>query len=295
MATALSGEISYESILARAANYNRQLQIDKKSRLPFLDNATGIAQRPCYLLRKDDERYLSPLDDRIFAYYPHKWKKTKKNILSHSSVVRSADQYNNNARAADLFSGSGLSAQDAFWRELDDEDSHSTWATNPVYDIDSEGSELADETYGGRRKKRRTRTPRSAKPYANQGLTPIGRRRAATNSYYSNYTNGSVVYDEESNDKFSNPQFVCEACGMRYKTKTGLNYHYNSQHMANSSHSKKPNPLPAVRNNQSLPHTSVNTGLLSALIENTPRDRDRSATCNNNSRNLPSTMLIRKG
>ncbi|CDS39921.2 unnamed protein product [Echinococcus multilocularis] len=291
MAAALSSEISYESILARTASYNRQLQIDKKNRLPFLDNATGIAQRPCYLQRKDEERYLSPLNDKVFAYHPQRWKKTKKNVISHSSVVRSVDQYNNNARAADLFSGGGLSAQDALWRELDDEDSHSTWATNPVYDIDSEGSELADETYGGRRKKRRTRGPRSAKPNANQGLTPTGRRRAATNSYYSNYTNGSIVYDEESNDKFPNPQFVCEACGMRYKTKTGLNYHYNSQHVANNSHSKKPNQLSTVRNNQSLPHTSVNTGLLSALIENTPRDKDRSTTYNSNSRNLPSTII----
>lgn len=196
MAAALSSEISYESILARTANYNRQLQIDKKGRLPFLDNATGIAQRPCYLLRKDDERYLSPLNDKVFAYYPHKWKKTKKNVISHSSVVRSADQYNNNARAgnekhaltnffiADLFSGGGLSAQDALWRELDDEDSHSTWATNPVYDIDSEGSELADETYGGRRKKRRTRVSHSLRPLSTN-LGPTFRQTVRESRPYS--------------------------------------------------------------------------------------------------------------
>lgn len=51
----------------------------------------------------------------------------------------------------------GISSQDALWKELDDEDSRSTWATGPVYDIDSEGSELADESYGGRRRKRKAK------------------------------------------------------------------------------------------------------------------------------------------
>uniref|UniRef100_A0A5K3EVU7 C2H2-type domain-containing protein n=1 Tax=Mesocestoides corti TaxID=53468 RepID=A0A5K3EVU7_MESCO len=262
-----------------------------------------IAQRPCFLQRKDDERYLSPLGYKVFTYYPHRWKKTKRNILSHSSVVRSAEQYNSNSRAVDLFSGAGLSAQDALWRELDDEDSRSTWATNPVYDIDSEGSELADETYGGRRKKRRTRTPRSLRPNATPSSTAsTGRRRAAANVYYTSYTNGGTPLDDDSNDKFSNPQFICDVCGMRYKTKTGLNYHYNSQHVNNNPQSKKlgrPEQLSTPKNSQSLLQTSVNTGLLSALIENTPSERDRivnrSNSYNSNSRNLPSTMLIRKG
>ncbi len=99
MAATLTNEINYETILARAASYNRQLQLDKKSRLPFVDNATGIAQRPCLLQRKEVERYTSPLADKVFAYCPQKWKKTKRNFLAHSAVVRSVDQYNNNARA----------------------------------------------------------------------------------------------------------------------------------------------------------------------------------------------------
>nr|CDS28775.1 Zinc finger PHD finger [Hymenolepis microstoma] len=284
MAGGLSNEVSYESILARTANYNRQIITDKQNRLPFLDNATGIAQRPCQLQRKDEERYLSPLNDKVFTYCAHRWKKTKKNTLSHSSVVRSVDQFNNNARAA----------QDALWRELDDEDSRSTWATNPVYDVDSEGSEQADETYGGRRKRRKTRGPRSSKQNVSQISTPAsGRRRAATNSYYSSYTNGNSIYEEDSNEKYPSAQFVCEVCGGRYKTKTGLNYHYNSQHSGITSQPKKAlqvgTPKAVSNNGQSLPHTSVNTGLLSALIENTS---DRTpVTYNSNTRNIPSTIL----
>lgn len=99
MAGGLSNEVSYESILARTANYNRRLITDKQNRLPFLDNATGIAQRPCQLQRKDEERYPSPLNNKVFTYCAHRWKKTKRNTLSHSSVVRSVDQFNNNARA----------------------------------------------------------------------------------------------------------------------------------------------------------------------------------------------------
>lgn len=42
-------------------------------------------------------------------------------------------------------------------RENEDDDSRSTWAAGPEFDVDSDTSELLDETYGSRRRRRRTR------------------------------------------------------------------------------------------------------------------------------------------
>lgn len=49
-------EYNYDKLLDLTARYNRRLLSDKLSRLPFLDNATGIAQRPCLLYRNSYER-----------------------------------------------------------------------------------------------------------------------------------------------------------------------------------------------------------------------------------------------
>ncbi|VDQ08651.1 unnamed protein product [Trichobilharzia regenti] len=47
-----------------------------------------------------------------------------------------------------------------------------------------------------------------------------GRRRSA----YSGF-------DDDSNDRQTSlPVFLCEFCGVRYRSRAGLNYHINSQH-----------------------------------------------------------------
>ncbi|VDL96489.1 unnamed protein product [Schistocephalus solidus] len=127
----------------------------------------------------------------------------------------------------------GFASHDLMWRDLDDEDSHSTWATGPIGDVDSDGSEFADETYGSRRKKRKTRSSRLSRSTTAPGGSALGNRRKAamSNSTYMSYSNGGLPLDEDSNDKSAHIQhFVCEICGSRYKSRTGLNYHMNAQH-----------------------------------------------------------------
>ncbi|KAA0189038.1 Zinc finger protein ubi-d4 [Fasciolopsis buskii] len=177
-------EYNYDKLLDLTARYNRRLLSDKLSRLPFLDNATGIAQRPCLLYRNSYER---------------------------EEVVHAP-------------------SQDVNSRENEDDDSRSTWAAGPEFDVDSDTSELLDETYGSRRRRRRTRVSsqqvqRISRINRSFGTTGSSGRRRSQN--YPNYN----VYDEDSNDKpVSTAVFICDVCGVRYKSRTGLNYHYNSQH-----------------------------------------------------------------
>ncbi|CAL8091920.1 unnamed protein product [Calicophoron daubneyi] len=261
-------EYSYDKLLNLTAAYNRRLQNDKISRLPFLDNATGIAQRPCLLYRHSWEREAG-IFAHIYNYPPHKWKKTKRSGPPHSSVLCSTELWNGVAKG-----GAPLSQE--LNKDAEDEDSRSTWAAGPDCEIDSEGSDFMDETYGSRRRRKKARSR------MNRSLghaVSSGRRR--TN--YQNYG----AYDEDSNDRpIPAPYvFMCEVCGVRYRSRTGLNYHFNSQHpnAVRTGSGRIPptyadfhsqpqsngasNPSNSVSAANSLSSTSANAGLLSSLIE----------------------------
>ncbi|KAF5394297.1 hypothetical protein PHET_11867 [Paragonimus heterotremus] len=67
--------------------------------------------------------------------------------------------------------------------------------------------------------------PQSSRINRSFGPTGGGGRRRNQN------LQGYGVYDEDSNDRpVSIPMFMCEICGVKYRSRTGLNYHFNSQH-----------------------------------------------------------------
>ncbi|CAH8496166.1 unnamed protein product [Heterobilharzia americana] len=204
-------DFTYDKLLALASRYNRRLQQDKMSRLPFLDGATGIAQRPCLLYRNQREReggYLT----QIYRYRPHRWKKSRR-AGQLPSFLYHGDTLNGNLKTERLNIASGY---DVNPKEVDDEDNRSTWAACPEYDVDSDASDLMDENPVVRRRRRKGRTPRISRS-AHSGP---GRRRSA----YSGF-------DDDANDRQTSlPVFLCEFCGVRYRSRAGLNYHINSQH-----------------------------------------------------------------
>ncbi|KAF6777328.1 hypothetical protein AHF37_03424 [Paragonimus kellicotti] len=205
-------EYSYDKLLDLTARYNRRIQSDKLSRLPFLDNATGIAQRPCLLYRQSHERETGFLT-KVYQYPPHKWKKTKRSC-SQLPVVCPTESWNGTSK--------GVLTPEVNLRDAEDDDSRSTWAAGPDYDLDSDASDLMDETYGSRRRRKK---PRSSRINRSFGPTGGGGRRRNQN------LQGYGVYDEDSNDRpVSVPMFMCEICGVKYRSRTGLNYHFNSQH-----------------------------------------------------------------
>ncbi|KAH8859596.1 Zinc finger protein neuro-d4 [Schistosoma japonicum] len=205
-----SSEFTYDKLLSFASKYNRRLQQDKISRLPFLDSATGIAQRPCLLYRNQREReggYLT----QVYRYRSHRWKKSKRTGQLPSFLYH-----------GDMFNGVAKVDRPNVTPRLDicskdvEDDSRSTWGVGPEYEIDSDTSDFADENFGVRRRRRKGRTPRISR----SNHSGPGRRR-------SNYTG----FDDDSNDRQASlPIFLCEFCGVRYRSRAGLNYHINSQH-----------------------------------------------------------------
>lgn len=233
-------EYNYDRLLDLTASYNRRIQNDKFSRLPFLDNATGIAQRPCHLYRHSQERATGFLT-KVYQYPAHRWKKSKR-PYSQAPVVCHSDLWNGTAKLTHV-------ATDTSLKEIEDEDSRSTWAAGPDYDIDSDASDFLDEACGSRRRRKKLRSARINRSFS-QGVG--GRRRAQAFSGYREY-------DEDSNDRpISAPTFVCEICGVRYRSRTGLNYHFNSQHpQATRTGSGRVVPLSDLTVQSQTPHSNV--------------------------------------
>ncbi|OON19350.1 PHD-finger [Opisthorchis viverrini] len=219
-------EYNYDRLLDLTASYNRRIQNDKFSRLPFLDNATGIAQRPCHLYRHSQERATGTgFSQKFISILRIAGKSPSGRILKpRSSVTLTCGMEPPNVIGHLILIISPVVthvATDTSLKEIEDEDSRSTWAAGPDYDIDSDASDFLDETYGSRRRRKKLRSARINRSFS-QGVG--GRRRAQAFSGYREY-------DEDSNDRpISAPTFVCEICGVRYRSRTGLNYHFNSQH-----------------------------------------------------------------
>ena len=65
----------YREAVENVAAYNLQLMKERKSRLPYVDAQTGIAQSDCHLLHSRLERRRGYLPGQVYSYPPRRWRK----------------------------------------------------------------------------------------------------------------------------------------------------------------------------------------------------------------------------
>ena len=68
----------YREAVENVAAYNLQLMRERKSRLPYVDAQTGIAQSDCHLLRSRMERRRGNLPGQVYSYPPRRWRRERK-------------------------------------------------------------------------------------------------------------------------------------------------------------------------------------------------------------------------
>ena len=68
----------YREAVENMVHYNAQLLKDRKSRLPYVDAQTGIAQSNSHLLRSRLERRRGVLPGQIYSYPPYRWRQESK-------------------------------------------------------------------------------------------------------------------------------------------------------------------------------------------------------------------------
>ena len=217
----------YQEALEAASKFNKRLFLDRKTRIPFIDSQTRVAQSNCLLWYFEYQREEGiRQSEQIYSYPLKSWiKKRRLNYDLDSTMLRNhqfdVNQLNNeNSNSADSIQHSHknplllnehqndhqntLSLNCNNNKTITSEDwQHSTQEDSFDYYNDDNNESDFDDFEDKRKKTRRGR-----------GVGKGGRR--------------SVVDVDEK-------PFECEKCGAKYKTKPGLTYHFHKTHTKGSN------------------------------------------------------------
>lgn len=84
---------TYRETLEISASFNTRLCVERKSRMPFLDPQTGVAQKNCHLFMMARQRIPSSLQGQLYTYPATRWRKSKRQYLQklhHSATANVA-------------------------------------------------------------------------------------------------------------------------------------------------------------------------------------------------------------
>lgn len=80
---AFLNDTAYRELLENSETYNTRLCIERRLRMPFLDQQTGVAQTHCALFMKRRQRMPGLRHGQIYTYPSSKWRKSKRQYLLH--------------------------------------------------------------------------------------------------------------------------------------------------------------------------------------------------------------------
>lgn len=76
-------DTAYRELCESSETYNTRLQLERRLRMPFLDQQTGVAQTHCALFMKRRQRMPGLREGQIYTYPSAKWRKSKRQYLLH--------------------------------------------------------------------------------------------------------------------------------------------------------------------------------------------------------------------
>ena len=221
---------AYREVIESSSQYNNGIVGERKLRLPYLDSQTGVAQSDCCLWMHKRERMPGQNHGQLYSYPAKRWKKRRRQYLMNDNYLHKAKQRDNesvtdsdvslNLLAAPSSETSSVKAEvnNDSSDKFSFDNSKETW-----YQDFDDGSDLPDagelddpesdfddyEEYGSKKKKKQKREPK------------VKRSR-------SDYTDSEKPY-------------ACDHCGVRYKTRPGLSYHYAHSHQNEGGSGSTPN------------------------------------------------------
>uniref|UniRef100_K1PVM8 Zinc finger protein ubi-d4 n=1 Tax=Magallana gigas TaxID=29159 RepID=K1PVM8_MAGGI len=228
----MGGENLFKDAIEHTANLNMRMGIERKLRLPFLDSQTGVAQSHTSLWHPYRDRQPGLTYGQLYSYPANRWKKRKRlafmntesrvnksnEIETGESDVHQINTVENPAICKEEEGEKYSESSKDRWFEEYDNLSEPPDAGEMVDDQ----SDISDyeETYIKKKKKKQS----------------SGRGRKKN-------TEKEAPQVTEEKDK----PYSCEACGARYKTKPGLQYHYNHFHNGMIEDETVPSPQPPTR------------------------------------------------
>nr|XP_034311014.1 zinc finger protein ubi-d4 isoform X6 [Crassostrea gigas] len=248
----MGGENLFKDAIEHTANLNMRMGIERKLRLPFLDSQTGVAQSHTSLWHPYRDRQPGLTYGQLYSYPANRWKKRKRlafmntesrvnksnEIETGESDVHQINTVENPAICKEEEGEKYSESSKDRWFEEYDNLSEPPDAGEMVDDQ----SDISDyeETYIKKKKKKSS-----------------GRGRKKN-------TEKEAPQVTEEKDK----PYSCEgrtkswkACGARYKTRPGLQYHYNHFHNGMIEDETVPSPRPPARASSRTAEKSGRSGM----------------------------------
>ena len=176
-------DAAYRELLENSENYNTRLCIERRLRMPFLDQQTGVAQTHCALFMKRRHRMPGLREGQIYTYPSAKWRKSKRQYLLHHHrpfrMVREPDSDSIPGLDRSSFGTGDSESKDSHpepkeWFYDDEVNMHDV--VDPFEDRGDSDFDYEDNHY---KKKRRGRRPNPDVPSRNRGR---GRGRGRRNN-----------------------------------------------------------------------------------------------------------------
>ncbi|XP_050719028.1 zinc finger protein ubi-d4-like isoform X4 [Eriocheir sinensis] len=258
-------DTGYKELMQNSARFNVRIRKDRIYRQPYIDGQTGVAQRHCHLFVSDRHRMPGILQGQVYTYPARRWKAQRRSYLGSLMQATDADPDEHTITTVENPAAIVTAVEEPVPPPEKVVLPPDQWATyfdeGPFEDeledeFESE-EDLDDETYS-RKGSKRKKAPVGRKPKAAGGLpkkaskkkTPENSSQRGGKKKTAPKTPSKVPKNIKKDDEDpSNKPYGCELCGMRYKTRPGLTYHYAHSHKEEKEEEAKPK-APARPNEQ---------------------------------------------
>ncbi|CAL4082531.1 unnamed protein product, partial [Meganyctiphanes norvegica] len=243
----------YRDLMRATAKFNISIRKERTYRQPYIDGQTGVAQRHCNLFVKENQRMPGILQGQVYTYPSRRWKTQNRSYLS--SYMQATELLTTTQADPDEHTITTVENPAAIVASVEenvvnktgkpmivgpmDESTWQFYEDNGFEDeISDEGSdEEDDEPYSKKGKRKKGAVGRGAKKKETAVSGKKGGKKKATEATpqtgrgkKKNEKTPSKKAKIKKDDSDPEKPFGCEICGMRYKTRPGLTYHYTHHH-----------------------------------------------------------------
>ena len=105
MAAGISAKHVYREAMEQVHTYNSKLLLDRRLRMPYIDNQTGVAQQDCHLWVSRVQRSTPLREGQIYSYPARKWMVRKRpDFVGSSKQTAQKKEGEENAQGKQIYS-----------------------------------------------------------------------------------------------------------------------------------------------------------------------------------------------
>ncbi|CEF61746.1 D4 [Strongyloides ratti] len=227
MTTSMISESAYSDCIKKCMQWNRRMQMQRRQGGPVIDQQTGIILKPTRLHRIITHRFHPDGPGKVCTYASRSWVKCDKpssDYIELKYFIKSNRNIGDVINTSNAVVTSVVSTDNSLpespamnQRQL----SSIKYEETTEYDepLEEEIDEISDDDeYNNKKKKGRGRGRGPRKSGINSGNTII------------NTPKQEIIDTTSSIGNTPEKRFICQACGAKYKSRPGLNYHKQHIH-----------------------------------------------------------------